>query len=168
MKHRVNLQQRKVKARGGGIFSGVTHGLVSAGAPFLLMREGEGGWTLGCGPKEPPSCLLSTLILACSLSSSKLSSWKLPRRTRPSMRLWALCRMRSWAWPTVSWNPSPPRLCTAPSRPSVRSQAGPGARSSSCLPNTWPTRRSVGALDSVLMAQDRRAGYRPTAGAANR
>lgn len=32
-----------------------------------------------------------------TIHSSKLSSWKLPRRTRPSMRLWALCRMRSWA-----------------------------------------------------------------------
>ena len=61
MKHRMNLQHRKVEARGGGIFSGEPHGLVSAGAPFLLMsREGEGAcWGVVWRSRRPACCRLS-------------------------------------------------------------------------------------------------------------
>lgn len=61
MKHRVNLQHRKVEARGGGIFSSVTRDLVSAGAPFFLMsREGEGArWGIVRRSRRPACCQLS-------------------------------------------------------------------------------------------------------------
>lgn len=166
------MQDIKVKVSTGSVFSVVTRSVGTAGIPLPLaavpcplVRRGGGGC---CGALTPRMSEGTTvpyaidLIAACSSASLKPSSWTLPRRTRPSMTPWALCRMRLWAWPTFSWNPSPPRLCTAPFLPSTRCQAGPRARSSSCLPNTWPMRRLVEALNSFSIPQHPRASHMHT------